>query len=218
MRAELAVFTLLLAVLNLPLFIGRTTAGLAFRAEAVANGEWWRLLTHAFVHISWYHLLLDGAAFLFLYANLQLEERWRRLLLVAGSAAGSLLAAWCVSPLITAHGLCGLSGVAHGLMAVSAVEMLALPGANRGTRVLGLASFALVITKCIIEAATGHALFAGMHFDLLGTPVVVCHAGGVLGAVVTTLLCRGDRAVPIISTVTSGAASDAHGQQHWVAE
>ena len=190
LRAELLIFTLLLGLLNLPLFVGQSTAALAFQVDAVVGGEWWRVLTHPFVHVSWYHLLLDGAAFLILYANLLAEQRWRRLTYVGASAAGSLLVALCASPLIAAHGLCGLSGAAHGLMAVSALEMLALSRTSRATRVVALASFIGVAAKCIYEAATGHALFTALHLNLLGTPIVACHAGGVLGGILAMLLCH----------------------------
>ena len=82
-RAEWLISALLLGLLNLPLLAGHSTAALAFQVDAVAGGEWWRILTHPFVHVSWYHLLLDGAAFLILYANLLAEQRWRRLTYVA---------------------------------------------------------------------------------------------------------------------------------------
>ena len=157
LRVEVLIFALLLVLLNLALFTDRSTAALAFRADAVAAGEWWRLLTHPFVHVSWYHLFLDGAAFLSLYANLLAEKRWRRLVFAAASAAGSLLAALWASPLIADHGLCGLSGAAHGLMAVSALELLADPQASRNIRAVALASFVAVTAKSIFELVTGHA-------------------------------------------------------------
>jgi rhomboid family GlyGly-CTERM serine protease len=183
LRAETLMFALLLGVLNLPLFIGGSTAPLAFQAEAVAAGEWWRLFTHPFVHVSWYHFLLDGAAFLCLYANLLAEQRWKRFAAVAASSAGSLLVAWGASPLIADHGLCGLSGAAHGLMAFSALETLAILKASRATRIIALVGLVAVVAKCVVEVATGGAFFTGLHFDLLGTPIVACHAGGVLGGI-----------------------------------
>jgi hypothetical protein len=128
---------------------------------------------------------------LILYANLHAEQRWRRLTYVAASAAGSLVVALFASPLIAVHGLCGLSGAAHGLMAVSALEMLALPRADRFARSAGIASFIVVTAKCVFELATGHAVFAALHFGLLGTPIVACHAGGVMGGTFAALLFQG---------------------------
>lgn len=189
-RAELLGFVVVLVLLNLPLFAGGSTSAFAFRIDAVAAGEWWRIFTHPFVHVSWYHLLLDGAAFLALYANLLAPTRLQRLASAAICAAGSLLVAWCVSPLIGSLGLCGLSGAAHGLMALSALEMLALPGADRSTRIVALASLGGVSVKAIYELLTGHALFTGLQFGLLGTPVVACHAGGVLGGLIAASLFK----------------------------
>jgi rhomboid family GlyGly-CTERM serine protease len=188
-HVELLAFAALIALLNLPLLRGGSTQALAFHSGAIVAGEWWRVLTHPFAHVSWYHLLLDGAAFLILYDGLLLEKRWHRLASVALAAAGSLLLAWWLAPsLVAAHGLCGLSGVAHGLMAFSALEWLALSGAQRITRRIALVSFLAVSAKAALEAVTGNALFASFHLGLLGTPIVVCHAGGVLGGATAALM------------------------------
>ena len=40
------------------------------------------------------------------------------------------------------------------------------------------------------EAATGDVLFASWHLGSLGTPIAACHAGGILGALVTWLVLR----------------------------
>jgi membrane associated rhomboid family serine protease len=39
----------------------------AYFPGAVQQGEWWRVLTHPFVHVSWYHLRLCVAAFFMAY-------------------------------------------------------------------------------------------------------------------------------------------------------
>jgi rhomboid family GlyGly-CTERM serine protease len=150
---------------------------LYFSPSAVADGQWWRVLTHPFVHVSCYHLLLDGTAFLLLYQSL----RGPRLAYVAASATGSLLAALWFWPDIGTTGLCGLSGVAHGLMAVSSLEMI-----ERRER-LGWVCLAAIVAKSAWEAATGTVFFTWLHFGLMGTPVAVCHAGGVVGGVLAYL-------------------------------
>lgn len=179
-RSLLWPWALLLAICNLP----AVAPWLCFWPDAVAHGQWWRVLTHPFVHVSWYHLLLDGAAFLLLYHALGETKRWRRLGYVIAAGAGSLLAAlWCW-PDIGSTGLCGLSGVGHGLMAALAVEML-----RRQDR-LGWVCLAAVVAKAMWEAITGDVFFASLHFGLVGTPVAVCHAGGVLGALLACCLPR----------------------------
>ena len=144
---------------------------LYFNPDAVAAGQWWRVLTHPFVHVSWYHLLLDGSAFVLLYRSLE----QRRLSHLVAAGAGSLLASLWYWPTIGQTGLCGLSGMAHGLMAVSALEMI-----RRQDR-LGWLCLLLVAGKSIWEAVTGQVFFTWLHFGLMGTPVAVCHLGGVVG-------------------------------------
>ena len=69
-RPELLIFIVLLAVLNAPILWGAVFRSLTFLPEPVYAGEWWRVFTHPFVHLTWYHLLLDGTAYLALYHSL----------------------------------------------------------------------------------------------------------------------------------------------------
>lgn len=185
---ELWVFTVLLAVLNWPLFCGGNTDLFAFSPEAIRNGQWWRIITHPLVHVSWYHFLLDAAAFLFLYHGLPAERPWQRLGCVAASAAGGLLMALWISPgLLEAHGLRGLSGVDHGLMLFSMLETARSQRVDRRTRWFAWAGVAAVLGKALFEIDTGGAFFASFHFGLLGVPVVACHLGGAVGAFLSGL-------------------------------
>jgi rhomboid family GlyGly-CTERM serine protease len=189
-KIELAGFAVLLVALNWSLFQGVCNTRLIFMPDAVRHGEWWRWFTHPFVHVTWWHLLLDGAAFLLLYRDLQ-EQPWvRRVLFCIGSAVGSLVVCFCADPMLSTKGLCGISAIAHGLMAVSALNLMS----HRNDKLLfrmGLCSFVMVMVKCLIEALTGKMLFAFLYFGMVGDPVAVIHAGGVLGALVTWLICTG---------------------------
>jgi membrane associated rhomboid family serine protease len=89
-RPELIVFLALLALFNLPLLTGSCWRSMMFQPGAVQSGEWWRIFTHPFVHVTWYHLLLDGAAFLALYHSLIESSVFRRLLYVLAAGAGGL--------------------------------------------------------------------------------------------------------------------------------
>ena len=181
-----------LAFLTLLVFANLHLLGLAdpwastFLPASVLAGEWWRLFTHPFLHVSAYHLALDGAAFLLLYTGLREPCRARRLGYVLAAAVGSLVVSLWAAPVIWSIGLCGLSGIAHGLMAVTGLEMI-VGLDRRGLRLTGWLCLVGAVGKCALEIALGGALIAAWHLGSVGFPVVVCHAGGVLGAFVAWL-------------------------------
>jgi rhomboid family GlyGly-CTERM serine protease len=184
-KPELWIFVAFVALVNAPLLPRSFSDSLILLPEAVRSGEWWRVFTHPFVHVTWYHLLLDGAAFLSLYSGLAEPSMWRRLGFVSAAGAGSALISCLAAPAVSTNGLCGLSGIAHGLMAVSALEMI---GNNHSqTRRLGWWCFALVIGKAAIEALSGRMFFTFLHFGLMGEPIAVSHAGGIIGALAATV-------------------------------
>jgi rhomboid family GlyGly-CTERM serine protease len=189
-RPELLLFVGLLALLNLPVLAGSRFQSMIFVPQAVRAGEWWRLLTHPFVHVTSYHLLLDGAAFLALYHSLLESSTVRRLLYVVGAGAGSALVSWAAVPCISASGLCGLSGIAHGLMAVSSLELICTQPPGSPERRIGWLGFSLVVSKAAAEALSGKMFFTFLHFGLMGEPVAVSHAGGIAGGLVAMLLLR----------------------------
>ncbi len=159
-----------LNVFNLPILL----------PEAVRSGQWWRLATYPFVHLSWYHLLLDAGAFFLLYANLEERRLGRRASYLVICNLTSLTSAWMLAPMIASSGLCGLSGIAHGLMAISGLEMMC----SRQMKWFGGISFVVILLKAIYEAFSGKVMFAFMHMGLCGEPIAVCHMGGVLGGVI----------------------------------
>ncbi|PYK97401.1 MAG: rhombosortase [Verrucomicrobia bacterium] len=180
LRRELSALAALLVLLNLPLLHGACAGDMIFLPRRVAEGEWWRVFTHPFVHVSWYHLVLDSSAFLLLYSELDNKGCFGRIGCLLACGATSLLVSLWAAPLVQTHGLCGLSGIAHGLMTISALEMVRAPD-DKTVRRAGMITLILVVTKCVLEAATGHIVFERFHFGALGSPIAVCHAGGALG-------------------------------------
>ena len=183
-------FVLLLVWFNNPFVSTAFRTSLMFQPAAVEHGEWWRVLTHPFVHVTWYHLLLDATAFLSLYRSLLEPRIVQRLAYVAGAGAGSLLLSCAVAPALSSHGLCGLSGIAHGLMAVSALELVGAQRKGSVERRIGMISFVLVSAKAAFEAVSGRMFFGFISFGMLGEPVAVSHAGGIVGALVVLLVAR----------------------------
>jgi rhomboid family GlyGly-CTERM serine protease len=192
-RFEL-IFALIILAANAPLLWGGSTRALAFFPHEVAAGEWWRVITHAFVHVSWYHLLLDGAAFALLCAELRHWSVRARLVAIGFSAAGSLAAA-LAAPEIASLGFCGLSGVAHGLMAISAIEMIRRRDVRE--RRIGWCALIIVLAKAMVEATTGNVALSFLHFGMMGVPIAASHAGGVIGGLVALVIISRTRAAAV---------------------
>ena len=189
-RRELFIYIAAVVILNLTLLWGRVNEAMIFLPDEVMAGQVWRLVTHPFVHVSWYHLLLDGVAFIVLYLQLTEPGRLKRTAYVAVCGLTSLLAAASALPATGAFGYCGLSGIAHGLMAVSALEMIFTASHDRSVRRTGTWSLVLLTAKCLYEAFTGTMFFGFIHMGMLGTPVALAHGGGVLGGAALFLVFR----------------------------
>ncbi len=186
---QLWIWVLILAVVNWPLWHGQVRSSLLFLPDAVHDGQWWRIVTYPFVHLSWYHLLLDAGGFLLLWNGLEEKRFPVRLLYGMGAGAGCLLLAFVAEPSISFRGVSGLSGIAHGLMAVSALEMLRHPG----QKTWGWPALILVAGKSAYELWTGRVVFEFMHMGLCGQPLAACHAGGVIGGLLVFALVQVSR-------------------------
>ena len=184
--SDIVLLAAALCIFSVPLLVtGAPPLQLVYSPAAVASGEWWRVLTHPFVHVSRYHLLLDGAAFLALLWGLVDRRASDRLALVTVSGAASLLAASLVPGETAAHGLCGLSGIGHGLMAGTAV--LSLREDDAPGRRVALVLLCVVSLKALAEAATGRLLLELVHLGDLGRPNRLCHLGGTIGGALAAL-------------------------------
>lgn len=180
---ETNILLLIVLLLNLPLFIGGSTANWAFSQETL-NGKWWQYLTHPFVHVSWYHLLLDATALFTLYPGLREPKRSVRLGYLAATATGSFMMAIWQHPEIAFIGFCGLSGIAHGILFIWSIELIKTKSQQPWIRRMGFLSLSTVLIKCLWEATTKAPFMGFMHFELMGTPILACHLGGVAGGIV----------------------------------
>lgn len=179
--------TLLLLLLafacNLPLLTGNPAASLLFQVEPVLAGAWWRVFTHPFVHVGWYHLALDAGAFFLLWHTAAAGTSTReRIALLLGTGAGSLIAA--IISGIPAGGFCGLSGMAHGLMAYQGMRLRMSDQAT--DQRLGSVLVLLVLGKSVLESYGGEVLFRATHLGEIGLPVAACHLGGAIGGVLVS--------------------------------
>lgn len=190
---ELAIWAILLAAVNFSLLAGRPPELFVFDLARVKAGELWRIVTCPLAHVSIYHLFMDASAFLLLYAGLEEKKTFGRLSLTLGCGIGSLLFPLIFSRTIGSVGLSGLSGIAHGLMAVTSMELM--KNHERGSTLFrtGLVVFAVVLVKSIVEAWTGEVVFSALHLGSVGVPVVEAHLGGVMGGVATFLVLNRDK-------------------------
>ncbi len=194
-RIEFSIFMITISLINIPLIWGGWASDFSFIPTNFAAGEWWRIFTYSFAHVSRYHLFIDAGAFMLLYRGL-LEPSWlKRTLYVIFCALGSLAAAM-LSPEIFDGGLCGLSGVAHGLMTISTLEIAASTSSDIKLRRIGIIAFCIVVIKGIIEIVTGQVVFAFIHFGDVGTPLTLCHGGGILAGITAFLLLEKTHSAP----------------------
>ena len=180
---EIATFILLLAIFNLPGLVDPSTSALF--PTALSGAELWRWFTYPWPHISFYHLLLDAAAFLCLYDMLRCRAPVRLLHLLSCIVFSGLFPV-LFDPRLGTIGLRGLSGVAHGLMIITSLESLS--SNVKSERAFGLLILSGVIVKCLLEVATGNVLFANYHLGNVGVPVPACHFGGAIGGALSFCL------------------------------
>ena len=199
---ETYIYIAIIALLNIPLLLGSVNTSMIYSLQNLASGRLWTIATHPFIHVSLYHLMLDGAAFVILYSCLAEPGIRRRTIYVAGCGLTSLLAALVVLPTQNSLGYCGLSGIAHGLMAITCLEMVMDRKSDRTTRAAAAIAMLLLLGKCIFEAVTGSVVFSFMHAGNIGTPVAICHAGGVLGGCLLFAIFKARDAISRISYVS----------------
>jgi rhomboid family GlyGly-CTERM serine protease len=170
----------MILLLNIPLLFGGPSADLLFQPEAFAQGDWWRLITHPFIHVSLYHLLLDAGAFLFLWWSRPGPHQFQSdITLLSCCACGSLLGAlWSGIP---SGGFGGLSGAAHGLMAYQGMAWLLQSNDPPSNKIMGAMLVLIVVGKACLETITETVFLNTLHFGTIGLPITACHLGGALG-------------------------------------
>ena len=187
-KKELFIFAAIIVLCNLHLFTNSFPENTALFPENLFAGEWWRIFTHYFAHLSWYHLLIDAGAFLILFFSI---EKKTRHLYFAACALGSLVTPLIFSDIIYSNGLCGLSGIAHGLMVVAALEMTK----TNQTKFLGLLAFSIVILKTTIELTFSPSVLSFLHVGDVGIPIAECHAGGIIGGITIFMVTSWQRTI-----------------------
>lgn len=135
-------------VLLLQAVAAQSQAALRLDAAALAQGQWWRLLSAHFVHLGWAHALLNAVGVLLCWAlapsvfDRALPAR------LFGLALGTSLCLWAFTPQVLPY--VGLSGVLYGLFVLGL-----LPPLLRTRDPIAALALALVIGWMLWQWAVG---------------------------------------------------------------
>jgi rhomboid family GlyGly-CTERM serine protease len=149
-----------------------------YERQAVAHGQWWRLLTAHFVHMDAGHALLNGAGLALLWALFARSYRLTQWLWAMGITLVSIdLGFWFISTGLQWY--VGASALLHGVFACGCVALI------RKRDSIGYLAAAIFIAKLAWEQLHGPLPFETRH------PVVtVSHAYGAMGGALAGLLLR----------------------------
>lgn len=175
-RTALPMWSVVLTTAALALWFGMGPApqALVFERDAIAAGQWWRLLTGHWVHSDADHALWNISALAFL--TLLFEPRLRLRLpaaLLIGMAAVDGWLWWGMSRL---QCYCGLSGLLNTLLAAG---LLALWRDTHDRLVLLVGAGAVL--KIVAETALGQALFSSTAWASVPTAHAVGFTAGLIG-------------------------------------
>lgn len=185
LRAAWAILGLLLICLALALGGDEWRELGRYDRDALAAGEYWRLLSGHLVHLGWGHLWPNLAALVvigLLFEGTMRSIDWVITALVAAAAIDAGL--FFFEPGVRWY--VGLSGVLHGFVAAGALELLLRRQA------LGAIMGAAVLAKIVFEQTVGPVPFTAAA---VGGPVIVAAhlygaAGGVLAAAAARFVRR----------------------------
>jgi rhomboid family GlyGly-CTERM serine protease len=185
------------AALILALQAAGTGPALEYRRELVA-AQPWRLLSAHWVHLGWWHALLNGAAWLAI-AGLYRRELGapRQVVVILGSSALISAAFALFEPELAWYR--GLSGVLHALFCAGAVLWIAAPApAAMGRNETQLLPWALLAGAWIKVLAEPAAKLRFSDEAWLGAPIVTrAHLyGAAAGTMLGWLLARAGPARP----------------------
>lgn len=162
---------------------GPVTDALAFRREAILQGEWWRLVTANVVHLNGRHMLLNVAALLLLgwllWSRPLNSLRFGAVCLATAAGVGLLLL--LATPSVDYY--VGLSGWLHGL------AVMVVTAYWRSDRLVSASLAFALVGKIGWEAVYGPnpATEAAMG----GAIVTASHRYGALSAALSLLLAWG---------------------------
>lgn len=138
------------------------------------QGEWWRLFTAPFLHGNIVHLLMNGAALLYLGKRVEVFARWPHVpfvFLFAAAVGGEASIRFMATDTVGASG--GLMGWLGFLLVFETLHKALVPRRSRRRLVAGVALTALIGVigyRYIDNAAHAGGLVAGMLYAVIVFP------------------------------------------------
>ena len=170
------------ALLAIPEFFGEAARqALSFDRSALADGQWWRLLTAHFVHLDAEHAFLNGLGVVLMWALFARDySPWRWAAIYSASALAVSAGLWFLNPELQWY--VGASGALHGVMTAGTVAHL-----RRGD-LDGWILAVFIAGKLAYEQLSGALPFAGT-----ANTIVDAHLYGAVGGVVLALMLQSRR-------------------------
>lgn len=186
-RAQLwFLISVALLVLVMQIMSTMGVSQIQYHREAILAGEYWRLISGHFLHVTWLHMIINllGLGLIWgLFKDLLYPKTWW--LLLGGSIAGIDIGLMICQPHIIWYA--GFSGALHGLFAGGAICALVRYGKRRGI-LLGL-----LLGKLLYEQLIGP--LPGT-VEMSGAPVITeAHLYGAIGGSMMALMILGFRKV-----------------------
>ena len=103
------------------LMLGAAPEAWVFDREAIAQGEWWRLITGHWVHSDLAHASWDIAALFLLGILFEARLQWRLPLALLVATVGVDAWLWWGNPVLQYY--CGLSGILNSLLIVGLLQL-----------------------------------------------------------------------------------------------
>jgi rhomboid family GlyGly-CTERM serine protease len=170
------------ALLALPEIVGEPARqALSYDRGALADGEWWRLLTAHFVHLDAEHAFLNSLGVVLMWALFARDySPWRWAAIYCGSALAVSAGLWSWNPGLEWY--VGASGALHGVMTAGTLAHL------RRRDLDGWILAIFIVVKLAYEQFAGALPFAGTS-----NTIVDAHLYGAIGGVVLGLLLKSRR-------------------------
>jgi len=178
-RYGLFLLATLIGLVVLQLAAPASTMALRYDRVALADGQWWRLITAHVVHLDLRHMLLNALGVILMWALFARDYPPRQWFLILFTAAAAIDAGlWFRDPQVQWY--VGASALLHGVMAAGTLAEL-----RRGSRD-GWTLAAFLAAKLVYEQLSGALPFAGP-----AVPVVVnAHLYGALGGLAAAIWLR----------------------------